>query len=103
MSDDKESIRRMEVNKILVKGVTARPTCNISRDEFDNEFQDVSVNVDITSTGGSSTIRKFIPPKLNIHANIYYLLSILNMKDMQELSVLKSVTNMEIKAFRESK
>ena len=98
--DNDESICRLAVNKRL--GNTGiRGTDNNLSEEFDEEFQDISFNEDITST--SSTIRKFNLPKLNIHANTYYPWSNLNLEVMKEPPTLKDLTNTKIEAFQESK
>ena len=88
LDNDDEGNCSLVVNKILgIRRVT--DTCYISSEEF----QHSSSNKDIPSTGSTSTIRKFVLPKLNIHTNPCFLLYNLDLEDMQKPPALKDHEN----------
>ena len=83
LADNDYNVHLLAVNKILSIRVSKKNLDNVGHDEVD--------------------VRKFIIPKINTNAKIYYSLSSLSLKNMHELPALKHLLNKEIEAFQQHK
>ena len=84
MLADNDHNVHLAVNKILSIRVSKKNLDNVGRDE----------EVDV---------RKFVIPKINTNAKVYYFLSNLSLKGMNKPPALKHLLNKEIEAFQQHK
>lgn len=104
LGDEDEDTRRIAVNKIhALRGNTITSAVIFDSDNFDGgalEQSDSEEDEQSDTPASTATVRKFMIPKLNFGAKCYYKLVNMNVLELTEPPILRSLSNSDIDEVR---